>query len=174
MAAFPKSSMVKDAQNPDGRLRRQAGLRTRNGRSPDDFTQVSYSPALRIARWPSTTWRCRYFYAMATGGHPARALADPPTTPPPYIASYSCRTDVDDKGRPGLGHAAGVQGAFTSTYVRISHYDGSQGCGVDPRDPGRLTRLAVIVSTAGTSTRTPRRRVVLQVIAILGQVFAIY
>src|SRR4051794_20536497 len=172
VSAFPESSLIKDAQNPDGPF--FVAMRDFGTNWLATIMQVLILTGSFACAMAFHNVAMRYFYAMGREGILPRALGRThPTHRSPYIASL-VQTGVAVVIVLAWGIGAGFGKAYDVAYVRIYTMMAVQG----------VVWILAIQATCALAVIVYHRRhryddsvwavVVCPVIAILGQVFAIY
>src|SRR4051812_24619639 len=172
VSAFPEKTLVKDAQNPDGPF--FVAMRAFGSNWLATIMQVLILTGSFACAMAFHNVAMRYFYAMGREGILPRALGRThPTHRSPYIASL-VQTGVAVVIVLAWGIGAGFGKAYDVAYVRIYTMMAVQG----------VVWILAIQATCALGVIVYHRRhkhpdsvwavVVCPVIAILGQVFAIY
>jgi amino acid transporter len=172
ISAFSPDTVVKDAQNPDGPF--FAAMRDFGSNGLATLMQVLILTGAFACAMAFHNVAMRYLYALGREGVLPRALGRThPTHRSPYIASI-VQTCVAIALVVLWGIAAGFGDAFDVAYVRIYTMMAVQGV-VWILAIQAVCALAIIVyHRRHRHTDSPLIVVVCPVIAILGQVFAIY
>jgi amino acid transporter len=172
ISAFSPDTVVKDAQNPDGPF--FAAMRDFGSNGLATLMQVLILTGAFACAMAFHNVAMRYLYALGREGILPKALGRThPTHRSPYIASI-VQTCVAVGLVLAWGITAGFGNAFDVAYVRIYTMMAVQGV-VWILAIQAVCALAIIVyHRKHRHTDSPLIVVVCPVIAILGQVFAIY
>jgi amino acid transporter len=172
VSSFPESTLIKDAQNPDGPF--FVAMRAFGSHWLATIMQVFILTGSFACAMAFHNVAMRYFYAMGREGILPKALGRThPTHKSPYVASL-VQTAVAVVLVLAWGIGAGFGDAFNVAYVRIYTMMAVQG----------VVWILAIQALCALSVIVYHRRhnyndsvwavVVCPVIAILGQAFAIY
>ena len=172
VSSFPESTLVKDAQNPDGPF--FIAMRQFGSNWLATIMQVFILTGAFACAMAFHNVAMRYFYAMGREGILPKALGRThPTHRSPYVASL-VQTGIALVIVLAWGIGAGFGDAYNVAYVRIYTMMAVQGVVWILAIQATCALAVIVYHRRHKYNDSPWAVVVCPVIAILGQVFAIY